>query len=200
MGRPSLCPLKRQMEWRHERNTTFLSRFAKQNLKNFFKSRPALIFATDVCLGKKSSHLETVQIKHHEPKGRVRSLTPSRLSQSSGCGEPGGGSPNTEAQLLSQEPVTGALGLPHFGPYQSKGRLLSQRGCNNHLKSLGNETKRSSPRAASSDVQMAPTLPHSTWEFRKKILSHFSTPNATAPHLPTQGNSIKKSEVSEHIL
>lgn len=126
MGRPSLCPLKRQMEWRHERNTTFLSRFAKQNLKNFFKSRPALIFATDVCLGKKSSHLETVQIKHHEPKGRVRSLTPSRLSQSSGCGEPGGGSPNTEAQLLAQEPVTGALGLPHFGPYQSKGRLLTK--------------------------------------------------------------------------
>ena len=99
----------------------------------------------------------------------------SRLSQGSGCGEPGGGSPNTEAQLLIQVPVAGALGLPHFGPYQSKGRLLSQRECNNHFKSLGSETKRSSPRITASDVQMAPTFPQSTWELRKKILSHFNS-------------------------
>lgn len=71
--RLSLCPLKRQMEWKHERGTTFLSRFAKQNLKNLFKSQPTLIFAIDVCLRGGPSHLETAQIKYHGPKGWVRS-------------------------------------------------------------------------------------------------------------------------------
>ena len=69
----------------------------------------------------------------------------------------------------------GAPGLPHFLPYQSKGRLQSQRECNNHFKSLGSETKRSSPRIAASGVQMAPTFPQSTWDLRKKILSHFNS-------------------------
>lgn len=160
MGRPSLCPLKRQMGWRHERNTTFLSRFAKQNLKNLFKSRPALIFATDVCLGRKSSHLEMVQIKHCEPKGRVRS-PPQQARAGLWMWGARAGSPNTEAQLLRKCPSRGPWDCL-TSPGSKQRQVLSQRECNNHLRSFGSETKSSSPRAASADAQTAPALPQST--------------------------------------
>ena len=160
MGRPSLCPLKRQMGWRHERNTTFLSRFAKQNLKNLFKSRPALIFATDVCLGRKSSHLEMVQIKHCEPKGRVRS-PPQQARAGLWMWGARAGSPNTEAQLLRKCPSRGPWDCL-TSPGSKQRQVLSQRECNNHLRSFGSETKSSSLRAASADAQTAPALPQST--------------------------------------
>lgn len=75
-------PSLRQMEWKHERSTASLCRFANHNLKNLFKSQPTLIFAIDVCLRGVPSHLERAQIKHQGPKGWVRRSPP-------GCGDQG---------------------------------------------------------------------------------------------------------------